>query len=622
MTIDPMTFKYRGLYEVENGCLGLVGYSEKGRSWKKLCNFTPYISKEITQYEEEEPTVRVYLRGRHESGRELPEIEIDAAEVASFKWLPTHWGMDCILEVGKSIKEELRYAIQTTHDLAEHQTVYTVTGWRKINEEWEYLLPGNPERTVTLQGKNQSYGMCEDATGLDLAFLKRLLTAGPVSDEVLLPLLALVFLSPLNHFLKLAKHDPKFVLLLVGRTGTRKSSLAALMLSFFGNFTAADLPMSFQDTANSIGYNSYVLKDVLTCIDDFHPATRYEEQKQTETAQKILRVYGDRAAKGRLHSDCTPMEAKPPQGNAIITAEFPPDIGESGAARYFAVELTHADVDLSTLGFFQEKAAEGVLVRCMHRYIEWLKQTQLRKPDAPAGLLALLKKSFLRYRKDFYRSGIICHGRVAEAVAWLRLGMEFLLSFLEAQNVIGAEARAAQEERFREVLYGLARKQAASIAENRPVVRFLKKLLGMLEAGQACVLPKDHPVDYQPPNWIGYEDERFWYLFSDPAHKAVKEQCERQGESFTITSKALLKQLAEEGCLEKGNGENTKKIRVGGIAKRVVWLYKDRVKEIVEGLPDESLELAELIPCAQDPSHPGQLPESPYAVSENAVPLP
>ena len=54
-------------------------------------------------------------------------------------------------------------------------------------------------------------------------------------------------------------------------------------------------------------------------------------------------------------------------------------------------------------------------------------------------------------------------------------------------------------------------------------------------------------MDYQPPNWIGYQDKDCWYLFTDPVHKAVREQCERQGESFTISSKELLKALAEEG---------------------------------------------------------------------------
>ena len=113
-------------------------------------------------------------------------------------------------------------------------------------------------------------------------------------------------------FLKLAGCEPKFVLFLVGKTGSRKSTLAALMLSFFGKFTASELPLSFRDTANSILHHSFALKDVLTCIDDYHPAGRQEEQKLTATAQSIMRAYGDRAGKGRLRADASPMESRPP----------------------------------------------------------------------------------------------------------------------------------------------------------------------------------------------------------------------------------------------------------------------------------------------------------------------
>ena len=394
------------------------------------------------------------------------------------------------------------------------------------------------------------------------------------------------------------------------------------MLSFFGSFTATDLPMSFQDTANSIAYNSFALKDVLTCIDDFHPATRYEEQKQTATAQTILRVYGDRAAKGRLRSDCSPMEARPPQGNAIVTAEFPPDIGESGTARYLALELKPQDVDLDVLSYFQNQAAEGVLARCMRSYLEWLKKSYLLEPDAPGGRLLLLKDNFRRYREAFRRSRIPCHGRVAETVAWLQIGMDYLLMFLTEANAMDPMEASKLKDRFRDLLYELARTQAASIAEDRPAARFLRKLLGMLEAGQVCVLPKDEEVDYQPPNWIGYQDRDCWYLFTDPVHKAVREQCERQGESFTISSKELLKALAEENCLDCSPGLNTKKIRVGGRSKRVVCIYKDRAREIAEGPAEKEAALAEAASPSQEVSQVVRRPAIPCPVSDSAVPLP
>ena len=59
--------------------------------------------------------------------------------------------------------------------------------------------------------------------------------------------------------------------------------------------------MSFHDTANSILSNIYHLKDVLTCIDDFHPAGRYQEKEMRSIAQNISRYYGDRIGRGRLN---------------------------------------------------------------------------------------------------------------------------------------------------------------------------------------------------------------------------------------------------------------------------------------------------------------------------------
>lgn len=620
--MEPKNFEglYGPQFRMHNNCLCEEKYKNGKLVLPKLCNFAPYISKQISLDDGVEPTNRIRLRGIHECGAELPEIEIAATELNAFNWLPEHWGPDCILEMGRGVRDKIRYAIQTSASRAERQKVYTVTGWRWIDGKWEYLLPGNTEHTVTLLGKSRGYRMDGDATELDLVYLTRLVSSGPVPDRMGFPLLALVFLSPLNHFLKLAGCEPKFVLFLIGRTGTRKSTLAALLLSFFGRFTAADLPLSFQDTANSILYHSFALKDVMTCIDDFHPATRYEEQKLTSTAQTVLRAYGDRVGRGRLRSDCSPMDARPPQGNAIITAEFPPDIGESGTARYLSLELRDGDMDLHRLSHFQGLAAEGVFCRCMHRFTEWLKEMQLREQNPPEGFLLLLQDLFRRYRGEFQKSGIVCHGRIAETVAWLRIGMDQLASFLEAQQAITAVDATYLRERCCEILYELARKQAASIAEDRPAVRFLKKLMGMLEAGQVCLLSREHPAEYQPSNCIGYEDDSFWYLFSDPAHKAVREQCERQGEAFTISCRELLKALAAEGCLETGRGETTKKIRVDGKAIRVLWIHKEKAREIVEGQAEKDRELPEGDSPAQELSQPGQEDVNPCTVSGSAVP--
>ena len=300
MTHPP---KYAQKYVVENNCLFESFPGKNGIVKRKLCNLAPEIVCEITVDDGAVTTTYVRLRGVHESGRTLPEIEIPAADLASFNWMAERWGMDCILEVGKTVKDCVRHAIQTTAAHAEKKTVFAVTGWKKIGEEWYYLMPGDDNHTVDLYGKLQGYSMERKYDRFDIQTAACLLRMMPVPEEVMFPLLAFTFLSPLNHFLKEAGCEPKFVLFLSGKTGSRKSTLAALMLSFFGKFTASELPLSFRDTANSILHNAFALKDVLTCIDDLHPSSRMEDQKMNGTAQAIMRAYGDRTGKGRLRSD-------------------------------------------------------------------------------------------------------------------------------------------------------------------------------------------------------------------------------------------------------------------------------------------------------------------------------
>ena len=126
MTQPP---KYAQKYAVENNCLYETYPGKSGIVKRKLCNLALEIVCEITLDDGAVTTTYVRLRGVHESGRTLPKIEIPAADLANFNWMAERWGMDCILEVGKTVKDCVRHAIQTTAAHAEKKTVFAVTGW-------------------------------------------------------------------------------------------------------------------------------------------------------------------------------------------------------------------------------------------------------------------------------------------------------------------------------------------------------------------------------------------------------------------------------------------------------------------------------------------------------------
>ena len=322
---------------------------------------------------------------------------------------------------------------------------------------------------------------------------------------------------------------------------------------------------------------------MLTCIDDFHPCGRDDERKLTGTMQALVRSYGDRTGRGRLRKDSSPMESRPPLGNAIVTSEFPPDIGESGTARYFLLELKDGDVNLDTLSLFQQYAEQGVLRRAMFAYTEWIKKKFLQAEKIEKGFVKMLKKSFTAYRSDFIQTGISCHGRVPEIAAELRIGMKLFLQFLEEHKVITEFIAKNLDGEFKEILYRLAQRQSENIKSDKPSVVFVKKLYALIESGAVAVTLKDLSIgeDPYPRNFVGFEDEHYLYLNKEIAYRHVKVLCNEQGESFSLTSKALLKTLAEDDLIKTSQGSNTVSVRYAGKNSRYMALDKFKAEQIV-----------------------------------------
>ena len=135
---------------------------------------------------------------------------------------------------------------------------------------------------------------------------------------------------------------------------------------------------------------------------------------------------------------------------------------------------------------------------------------------------------------------------------------------------------------FKNVVYGLARKQADSIVQDKPTHKFIRKLYALTESGQASLLKRSHNFDFTPSNFIGYEDDVYLYLNKDIAHRMVKKLCDEQGESFSISARALLSALVEEGIVEPGKDQNTKPLRMGDKNIRLMWVRKVAARRIVD----------------------------------------
>ena len=256
---------YEPPYVVKSDCLYEMVNVKDQVIPVKLADFVPVLVAEITRDDGTEQTKMFKVSAVHKSGITLPEVTVSAEEMQSMKWLLNRWGAYGAAQPKQNVLSKICHAILSTKTVVEFRTVYLQTGWKKINGEYVFLMPNTQRQiSVELQGKLKNYSLSNKFSQDDLIYLSAMLENSFAAQNVMLPLLAVTFLCPLNHFLKIAGYEPKFVTAIIGKTGSRKSTLAALFLSFFGKFSASDLPMSFHDTANSILSNIYYLKDVLT----------------------------------------------------------------------------------------------------------------------------------------------------------------------------------------------------------------------------------------------------------------------------------------------------------------------------------------------------------------------
>lgn len=582
---SPYEIEFPEDYGVCDNRLGYFIVKKNDERFVEMCNFVPYISSQTKIFDGYETHTKAKISGFDSNGNPLPEITVSNEDFDKMLWARQYWSFDCNIVPGSGVKDRIRYAVQATSKNADKTDVFSTTGWYRKNGQYVFLMPGDEENDVRLDGKMQCYKFSRHEL-TEKEYTDIFMLIGNVApSKIMQPLLAFAFLSPLNSFLSKAQCEPKTVLMLYGKTGSKKSTLAALILSFFGRFSNTDLPLSFRDTANSILYNTGSLKDVLTVVDDFHPSQKSDEYTMTGTMQILLRAFGNRCGKQRLSSKSTPMKTRYPKGNAIFTAEFLPDVGESGTARYIPLEINPSSVNNEMLTYYQRYASDGILSACMFGYTEWIREKYLNDEEKFVKYLAeKFNETREKLNKLLTEKRMTVRDRLIEDLSVMHMGYEFMLDFFIEKNICEEESKNEFLNTFTDILFDIADIRELQTAADQPAHKFLCKLISMLESERINLKKCDRTFDdYTPNNCIGYEDEEYFYLHSSLAQKEVRRFCAEQGESFTISEKALLKALDAEKLLIKGkDGKNTVQHSFGGKNRRYLVIRKSKARKIYD----------------------------------------
>ena len=176
---------YNEPYCVREGCL-YETIERKGKvTTVRLCDYVPVLKSEITFDDGTEQRKAFEIGAVHSNGTTMPTVTFNADEMSSMKWLIEKWGSLGSYSPANNTLGKIRHAIMSTKSDVEFKTVYSQTGWRKIGEQYEFLMPSaESELTVDLQGKLNAYHWSAPASTDKLFYLTALLENGLLPQRV------------------------------------------------------------------------------------------------------------------------------------------------------------------------------------------------------------------------------------------------------------------------------------------------------------------------------------------------------------------------------------------------------------------------------------------------------
>lgn len=570
-------------YRVINNSIYFIKGDGEDEKVFKLCNFVARIVEDVTCTNGEEEDRFLIIEGINEQGNPLRKIKVPVKNFNQLDWVQELWNMNCVIETGFGNRDKLRQAIQSTAKFADEKTIYGTTGWWKTKNGWQFCMPGGNNTEVKLTEKTKGYSFETDLNIEETVQLMKTIPYSITKKEIMFPILSYSFESILGTFMAMAGKESKTVIMLYGKTGSMKTTLALLINSLFGKFNEDNIPLNFRDTPKSILNHCFTLRDCSVVIDDYHPGSNREKSAQDATTQALIRGICNREARGTLDKNGKQRSAKRPQCNAIMTAEFLPNVGESGTTRFISLELRPGDINTNDLSKFQDEAEKGTLSHFTFLATEMLKEKYLNKEGGINDLLDLIKTSFIKNRKFYkFKSDEInfnIRPRLCDDLANLKIGFEFYTETLLYYKAITVNEQVKMLNEADEIFLKLAINQQSITETEQPTEIFINKLRGLMTLRKVKLVSKETKTYDLPNNIIGYYDKNNYYFEPDATFTSVIKSCSDTCEHFPLDKKSLMRALKNEGISICNKGENTKIVRVYGENKRLICIPKERFNE-------------------------------------------
>lgn len=434
------------------------------------------------------------------------------------------------------------------------------TGWLTVNDDLIFVTPGGcvgelpPEYQVALPPGLERYAIRDDGDeafkqGLE-GLLHGLLTA--FDKSLTIPLIAYALLPPLARFIP---EGTKFVMHLVGETGSLKTTTSRILMAMYGDFANKPPMASWRSTINSIEKLGFWLPDVIGMVDDYKPRI----VKLWDFVDLIQR-YADGNDRMRMARDTSLRRREAMRWWMLSTGEDMPAGESSALARMVSVRFKRrpqGEAYNADLGKARRLAEFFPTV--MHRWIAWLRANGANEGFSAKFTLNTQKVADMLQQDAPDTPNI---NRIADNIAMLWTCWTAFRDFV-LESI--ASELYAELDKFGTVAGVVALTQARHVKEDKVTAIFLNNLRDGLDGGRFKSASRIKPNAHEQANsdtFVGWYDSEGFYLLP-ASFNAVSKWMRETGQQLGFTQRELYKMLDEEGLLAAKSSQTTIAVRMG-----------------------------------------------------------
>jgi hypothetical protein len=300
----------------------------------------------------------------------------------------------------------------------------------------------------------------------------------------------------------------------------------------------------------------------------------------------VVRSVGNRSSRSRARADLSERTTRAPRGLVIATAELPL-IGQSTVGRMLYIPVVRSDVFDPPYGdrldAAQLQAQQGLYAAATSAYLQWLISkwawVNEQLPEMIEASVNVIRQACPQLQN-----------RLPDYFGLLNACQALALRCWQDLDVISGYEAAQELAANKEALKTLVVEQAAKIAAESPVKKFIEAISSLLERSKIYLAPSTTTdVRYEPPlhadliGWYNPRQPDVVYLSTDVALAAAKEYWRDLDEHLDTLPDALRRQIEQAGLLkERDNRSSQVEVSkwIQGKTRRVMALDTNRISDL------------------------------------------